>query len=184
MIARRARLASIVRLLERAPVPSHEALRLLLAEQGVEATQATLSRDLREIGAVKGPEGYTMPAPIGRATAPAPAPLPPLGLVAAVRSFVTSTQCAGALVVLRTGPGHASLVAAELDRDPPAGSLGTIAGDDTIFIACRSGAAARRIAATFSGETSASGRPSAGRARRRRPARTRTKPASKRRKAR
>ncbi|MEZ6235190.1 MAG: hypothetical protein R3B68_13460 [Phycisphaerales bacterium] len=146
MTSRRARHARILRLLGKGPVPSHEALRQLLAQQGVEATQATISRDLRELGAVKSPAGYTLSAQHAPA-APLDAALPAYGAHAAVRAFVTSVGHSPLMVVLHTAPAHASLVAAELDRDPPEGVLGTIAGDDTIFIACRSEQATRRLAA-------------------------------------
>lgn len=155
-----------MRLLGRGPVASHEELRRQLAGEGIEATQATISRDLREIGAVKSGAGYTMPAALlGRATTGSgqatgyggvgrggvglEAGVPGVGLASALHTFVVSVERGGSLVVVRTGPGHASLVAAEIDRERPEGALGTVAGDDTIFVACRGEPAARRIAAEF-----------------------------------
>ena len=119
-------------------VRSQGELQVLLAERGTEVTQATLSRDLRELGLVKAPEGYRLPGGV-RTVAVDP-------LDRAVGQFVTSVEPVGQLVVLRTGPGQAQLVAARLDEHPPKNSAGTIAGDDTIFIAARSPAAARTIA--------------------------------------
>ena len=79
----------------------------------------------------------------------AQAALSSVGRSAAMRTFVISVERGGSIVVLRTGPGHASLVAAEIDRDAPDGVLGTVAGDDTIFIACRGEPAAKRVATDF-----------------------------------
>lgn len=117
-------------------VRSQDDLRVRLAESGVEVTQATLSRDLRELGVVKGPAGYEVP----RDAAAQP------DRDRAIREFVTSIEAVGQLVILRTGPGQAQLVAATIDDDPPALTAGTIAGDDTIFLAARSPAAARTVA--------------------------------------
>lgn len=127
----------IIDLLGRGPVESQERLSETLSRQGVKATQATISRDLREIGAVKGPDGYVLPAaqPSGIE----------LGLERALKGFVKGVDRGATLVVLRTGPGHAALVALELDRSPPNGVIGTIAGDDTIFIATRSERAAVQL---------------------------------------
>ncbi len=124
-------------LLGRGPIESQEKLAELLGRHGIKATQATISRDLREIGAVKGPDGYVLPVlnPTGNE----------LGLERALRGFVKNVDRGATLVVIRTGPGHAQLVALELDRSPPQGIIGTIAGDDTIFIATRSERAAVQL---------------------------------------
>jgi len=66
-------------------------------------------------------------------------------LVEAIRSSVDSVRQAGSLVVLRTGPGRAQPVAVELDRTPPDGAVGTIAGDDTVFVAAGSAGEAKRL---------------------------------------
>ncbi|MEM1185543.1 MAG: hypothetical protein AAGI53_11170 [Planctomycetota bacterium] len=117
-------------------VRSQDELRRRLAEQGTQVTQATLSRDLRELGVVKGPDGYRIPT--HGFTEPE--------RDRALREFVTSVEAVAQLVVVRTGPGQAQLVAARLDDDPFAEMAGTIAGDDTIFIAARSLPAARTVA--------------------------------------
>ena len=153
----------------------------MLAGEGIEATQATISRDLREIGAVKTASGYTMPSalvghPIGQPAGPAgtftpgspqaapqgfgehghaggagflPSQVPGLGLLASLRTFVVSVERGCSMIVIKTGPRYASLVAAEIDREMPVGVLGTVAGDDTILIACRGEAAAKRVCADF-----------------------------------
>jgi transcriptional regulator of arginine metabolism len=133
--ARRRNLISEV--LGRVPVASQERLAELLADRGVHTTQATLSRDLREMGVVKGPDGYVLPA--------TPTPTETRDLGRTLRTYVLDANAGGTLVVLRTGPGHAQIVGLELDRAPPDGVLGTVAGDDTIFVATKSEAAAKRV---------------------------------------
>ena len=129
-------------------VQSQEELRELLAHGGFRVTQGTLSRDLRTLGVVKGAGGYILPG----GTGPSPreaveARLTLTGEIeAAVRQHLLSGDVAGTLVVLRTYPGHAGAVAAALDRFPPKGVVGTVAGDDTIFIAVRTPLAAKRLA--------------------------------------
>ena len=119
-------------------VRSQESLQELLAAEGIQVAQATLSRDLRELGVAKGPAGYLLPGheqiPNGERT-----------LVRALRSLALSIQRGAAIVVIKTGPGRAQYVAFELDRTPPAGVVGTLAGDDTIFVATESESAAERI---------------------------------------
>jgi transcriptional regulator of arginine metabolism len=122
---------------------SQAELAKLLAREGVDATQATLSRDLSEIGVLKGPSGYQLPGA-------APAVVTVEGaLERALRREVTSIDVGGTLVVLKTPIGHGNALAIELDRSNIQGVLGTIAGDDTVFVAARSELAARRIAKQF-----------------------------------
>lgn len=119
-----------------------------LRDAGVDTTQATLSRDLADLGVVKGPDGWRMPDQ---------GSLAPTELAPAVRAYLLSVEVGGTLVVLRTRTGHATPLAVELDKTRLEGSLGTIAGDDTIFMAARSPATARAIArrltAMVAGET-------------------------------
>jgi transcriptional regulator of arginine metabolism len=135
------RQARIRDLLERGPVASQEQLQSLLAKDGLRATQATISRDLRELGVVKGPDGYVLPSNQQRSRAG------PASLQRALAAYLVSAKAAGVLVVLKTGPGHAQVIALELDRLPPEGVLGTIAGDDTIFVAAESTKRAQELAA-------------------------------------
>lgn len=160
---------------------SQEELASLLARVGLAATQATLSRDLRELGVLKGPDGYRLPeraldrsapsASAASATVPAmrkgpsgssgssgssgAAPAVAPALARALRSFLMLARPAASLVVLRTGPGQASALALELDRSPPRGALGTVAGDDTIFVASDGTSAARRLAKLLEGASRA-----------------------------
>jgi transcriptional regulator of arginine metabolism len=130
----------IRQLLSDGPVPSQDELRRQLAGEGVEVTQGTLSRDLKNLGVIKGPQGYTLPGEPG--VSPPPPSVPnESALQGTVRLNVVSVETASNLVVLRTGPGHAQLVALALDADRAKtieGLVGTVAGDDTIFIAVRS----------------------------------------------
>ncbi|MBX3322883.1 MAG: hypothetical protein KF757_07830 [Phycisphaeraceae bacterium] len=116
----------------------------MLKSHGISATQATVSRDLRELGAVKGPTGYRLFASDKNA-------IPGTTLEGrtfrlALETYVISAKPAGNLVVLRTGVGQAQVVAVELDRHPQEGVIGVIAGDDTIFIALTSPRQAARLA--------------------------------------
>lgn len=114
-----------------------------LERAGIRATQATISRDLRELGAVKGPSGYELPTDQQRRDG--------AGLGRALQAYLLSAKATGVLVVLRTGAGHAQIVALELDRTPPEGVLGNIAGDDTIFVATTSEQRAQRLESELRG---------------------------------
>lgn len=139
MAGRARRQARLLDLLRAGPVESQDRLQALLASDGIQATQATISRDLRELGVLKGADGYVLPDEGHERTGSA-------ALARALESFLVSAKAAGVLVVLRTGPGHAQVIALELDRHPPAGVLGTIAGDDTIFVAIESQSRAIELA--------------------------------------
>ncbi|MSR28900.1 MAG: arginine repressor [Phycisphaerales bacterium] len=122
-----------------------------LARVGIDATQATLSRDLRELGVVKSRSGYqTLSDP----TAPG-APDRPAIFTAALRRLLVKVSHGGTQVILRTPPGQASALAIEIDRASDAGilrgALGTIAGDDCIFVACASISAGRVLARQLEG---------------------------------
>ena len=119
-------------------VRTQEELAVALAESGAEASQVTLSRDLRELGVVKTPEGYREPAAVA-------APAAEEELQRVLRTFVVSVQPAGNLVVVKTNPGGAGAVALALDRSGRSEIVGTVAGDDTIFVATPSIAAARSL---------------------------------------
>ena len=119
-----------------------EQLRELLLEQGVDATQATLSRDLRELGVVKGPGGYALPggSGVGVATRDRARELD-----RAVTTLLINAQPAASLAVLHTAPGHAQPLAVALDACRPSGVVGVLAGDDTVFLACQTDDAARSV---------------------------------------
>jgi transcriptional regulator of arginine metabolism len=127
----------IERVLSDARVVNQQELLERLRDAGVATTQATLSRDLADLGVVKGPDGWRMPDQTS---------LPPTELAPAVRAYLLSVEVGGTMVVLRTRTGHATPLAVELDKTRLEGALGTIAGDDTIFMAARSPANARALA--------------------------------------
>ena len=122
-------------LLER-PVASQEELLALLSARGVRSTQPVLSRDLRALGAVKKDGRYVLLEP-ERVT--------PLE---ALQSLLRGAAPAGPhLVVVRCEPGAASAVARALEAEELAGVVGTVAGDDTIFVAVESPATGRAVLA-------------------------------------
>ena len=106
-------------------------IRESLRRLGIRVTQATLSRDLTELGVIKGPEGYE------RFQRAETEPRESNDLKRIVREFVRSLEAAGHIIVLKTDPGHAHTVAFHIDRARWQEVLGTIAGDDTIFIAVK-----------------------------------------------
>ncbi len=122
---------------------SQEEIAAVLSRDGIEATQATLSRDLRELGVLKGPEGYMLPSP-GANREPARRELQ-----RALSSFMVSARRAVNLVVVRTGAGQAPALASEIDRAGLDGAVGTVAGDDTIFVATATATQATRIVKLF-----------------------------------
>lgn len=142
-VQRRARIAALIA--EQNVWSQQELAALLRRREGVTVTQATLSRDLAELGVVKGPRGYMLPGmpsetePSAREAA----------MATALRHHFISAACGGAMVVVRTPPGHANSLAVELDRSGLPGLLGTIAGDDTIFLATCDADHAQELARTL-----------------------------------
>lgn len=127
--AHRARRERIRALLRETEVATQEDLARLLEREGLHATQATLSRDLARLKArrVTLPDGgtvYELPEAPSRET----------GLAAQARGLVASVEEGDAMVVVRTVPGGASTVARSIDAGRPQGVLGTLAGDDTVFV--------------------------------------------------
>lgn len=122
----------IARLIGQETIASQPQLQELLKEQGIEATQATISRDLEELGAVKirvagGETAYAI-------AEYAPARIAPSDQLRRVMAdWVAEVTSSGNLVVVRTPPGCAHVVASALDRSGLQGILGTVAGDDTIL---------------------------------------------------
>lgn len=122
----------ITSLIEKHAVTNQPQLVDLLADNGVTATQATVSRDLEDLGAVKvrvpgGEAVYAIPEF-------APARLAPEDQLRRVMGeWVADIRSSGPMVVIRTPPGCAHVVASALDRSGLGGLLGTVAGDDTIF---------------------------------------------------
>jgi len=127
----KARLAALRRLLETGAASTQDELREQLEAQGFEVTQSTISRSLRKLGAIKTVDesGQT----IYRLAAVEPI-LPP-AVQTSISDLVLDITNNGSIIVIKTPPGSASLIARHLDHYRPEGILGTIAGDDTIFVA-------------------------------------------------
>lgn len=135
MANKRERQAAILELIGTRVIGSQEELRTLLYDRGLEITQSTLSRDIHELRLARVPTAdgvrYTRAdaAPTGNGTPPLDTLLPQL---------LTRIDGVSELLVLHTPPGGAQPIAFALDHDPTSDILGTIAGDDTILIICRS----------------------------------------------
>ena len=148
----------IVTILGRTEFRSQNELLDLLADDGIDVTQATLSRDLLELGAVKVRSGrtlvYAVPGEGGDRTA-RPAP-DRTQLTARLRrvceELLVTAEPSHNLVVLRTPPGAANYLASAIDHAALAGVLGTIAGDDTIMVITTGTAASRRVATDLLGQ--------------------------------
>ena len=132
-VTKAARQALVASLVTGADVRSQADLAALLAERGVQVTQATLSRDLEELGASKAHGRYLL----ANAAAPWTAPDSQTRLGRFAEELLLSAEPAVHTVVLRTPPGGAQLLAAALDRAALPEVVGTIAGDDTILLVCR-----------------------------------------------
>jgi transcriptional regulator of arginine metabolism len=132
----------IVALIRKDSVTSQNELVKLLRGAGFPATQATVSRDLEELGAVKvrreGKVAYALPGE---------SPTIPLGDAVGrmLRDSVLGLEVANQLMLVKTPPGHAAMVASALDRSGIEGIAGTIAGDDTVLVVCKTGVLPRRI---------------------------------------
>ena len=148
--ARHARIAELIR---SRPVRSQSALAKLLAATGFSVTQATLSRDLEELGAVKARSGAGDP-PVyvlleDNALPLRPASGPPDRLVRLLAELLTGADASANLAVLRTPPGAAQFLASAIDRAGLADVLGTIAGDDTLVVVARDPAGGPDLARRF-----------------------------------
>ena len=124
---KRERQQKILGLIQAKPIGTQEDLRLLLERAGVPATQSSVSRDLEELGVVKQHGHYTLPRTNG----------------GSARGLLSLDQAGDSLVIARTLPGLASAVAVDIDAAALSEVVGTIAGEDTIFIAVRDAKAQR-----------------------------------------
>ncbi|HEU4397463.1 MAG TPA: arginine repressor [Actinomycetota bacterium] len=145
MSLKAARQRALTALLRTRQVSSQARVLDHLRLQGFDATQATVSRDLEDLGAVKvrGPDGrlvYALPEPELEQGAAHDEIRRVLG--ALLLAIVPS----GNLVVLRTPPGHANALASALDRAGLAGVAGTVAGDDTVLVVCAERTPGRAVA--------------------------------------
>jgi transcriptional regulator of arginine metabolism len=153
------RQAAIREIVDHEPVRNQEQLRHRLAARGFAVTQATLSRDIKELGLVKRSSDGAYQPP-GPEAPPQASALAVLGR--ALGQYLQGTDTSQQLLVLRTGPGQAQLLALAIDRARLEGVLGTIAGDDTILVICRDARGARITAAELEGLAGLRGQPGAG----------------------
>jgi transcriptional regulator of arginine metabolism len=138
-LTKAARQARIVGLLEASPVSSQTELGRLLAASGVEVTQATLSRDLDELGAVKvrTPAGMTYSVPPEGQPRKGTSESVDARLARLLEELLIGAEATGGLIVLRTPPGGAQLLGSALDRAGLPEVAGTVAGDDTVLLITR-----------------------------------------------
>lgn len=137
---KRFRQGQILKLLASEHVANQDELRRQLIHLGVRATQATLSRDLRELRLVKTAEGYR---PLSGAAAEEAAPL--ATLARAVKEFLLDIRPAQNMLVLKTPPGGAQPLAAAVDAEHFKEVAGTLAGDDTVLIIAASRGASATV---------------------------------------
>jgi transcriptional regulator of arginine metabolism len=143
------RQAAISDIVGREPVRNQEQLRQLLSRRGFDVTQATLSRDIKDLGLVKrAADGAYQPSADG-AGAPQGTDLARHHLQRALVDYLTGIQQSQQLLVLRTGPGEAQPLALAIDRARLPDVLGTIAGDDTILVIAPGRHAARSLIQQF-----------------------------------
>ncbi len=148
----------ILRVIRDGAVHSQEELQQRLARRGIEVAQPTLSRDLKDLGLAKTAAGYVVP---GDASEPERASRAREKLDRALREWLLESTAAGTLVVLKTPPAAAHHVARAVDEAGLDGVVGSVAGDDTIFLATSSAAAAARLARAL--EAGIAARPRRGR---------------------
>jgi len=145
--ARTRRQKAIADLIRAGAVGSQEEVTARLAELGMNVTQATVSRDLERMGAVKVKRGgvlaYSLPDQIGATDWAASR------LTRIVGEWVQSVESAGNVIVLKTPPGSAHLVGLALDQAQLAEIAGTVSGDDTLLLVVRDGHEVAEVAARF-----------------------------------
>jgi len=141
------RLRALAELIRSGPLASQEEVTERLGALGFAVTQATVSRDLEQLGAVKVKRGgllsYTLPEQIGAADWGTGR------LEKILTEWVVSIEAAGQMVVLKTPPGSAHLVASAIDHAALPEIVGTVSGDDTMFVAVRDGVATHHVLTRF-----------------------------------
>lgn len=141
MVQKEARQAALARLVQEREITSQSELVAALGERGYHVTQAGVSRDIRDLGLAKIDGCYRSISEANRVSDNGAA----IG-----DGLITAAEAVGAnLIVVRTAPGGAGVVGVQVDRDLAGDVVGTIAGDDTLFVAVRSRAAQGRVLARF-----------------------------------
>ena len=118
--------SAILDLVNRGSAHTQQEIAAALARKGMRATQATISRDIQELGLVRSGAGYRSSA-------------------AMVRELVLSVEVIEPMAVIRTPPGTANMVARRIDEAALPGIAGTVAGDDTIIAVLRKSSAGRAL---------------------------------------
>ena len=140
------RLKDLVRILRAGHAATQQEIVAALRDAGHDVTQATVSRDLQEVGAVKVRSGrtleYRLPDEVPRTTG---SELMERNLRRTLQDFAIEIRPAASMVVVVTAPGHASAVARAIDLAGLEPVVGTVAGDDTIFVATPSNDAAEGL---------------------------------------
>jgi transcriptional regulator of arginine metabolism len=146
----------LLRVLHEGQASSQQDIVAALRAAGHDVTQATVSRDLREIGATKVRVGdelmYRLPDEIPRSPG---GDLMARSLMETLDQFAVDVRVAGNLVVLLTAPGHAAAVARAIDLAGPRDVVGTVAGDDTIFVATHDNSTAHLLRRRWFGDREA-----------------------------
>jgi transcriptional regulator of arginine metabolism len=138
----------ILKVIREETIHSQEELQQRLASRGFMVTQPTLSRDLRDLGLAKSPKGYVVPgADRTFAAPPADREQGESWMERALRTFVQSVATASTLVVVKTPPAAAHAVGLAIDKAELPEVVGSVAGDDTVFLATVSPEVAERLAA-------------------------------------
>ena len=138
MISKKARQGRVLDIVRKRRVGSQEELSSLLGQEGVAVTQATLSRDIRELGLVKVRGSYQVSAELHA--------VPPDGLLRrAFEQYAIRTGVSGNIVMVKTSPGNAHSIAVVLDAADWPEVLGTVAGDDTVFVLLRNSRFGKKV---------------------------------------
>ncbi|KAB2951690.1 arginine repressor [Heliorestis acidaminivorans] len=135
---------TILDIIQSEPIRTQDELAQRLCDQGMEVTQATISRDIKELGLIKVPVSkdesrYAPPAE------PVAKPSPSDRLYGMLRDTITHIDASLNIIVVRTLPGHAHGVAAFFDSNPWPEVIGTVAGDDTILLVVKPPEAVERL---------------------------------------
>jgi transcriptional regulator of arginine metabolism len=140
-VSKKERHRAILEIVDAVSVSSQEELRRLLIERGLDVTQSTLSRDLRELRLARMPTSdgvrYSLPETVSEE--------PRTSIEAVLPQFFSSMDGVGELLVLKTIPGGAQPIAEAIDGEGWSDVLGTIGGENTILIICRSREARERL---------------------------------------
>ena len=138
MSSKNARQGRLLEIARRRPVGSQEKLLTLLRKEGIRVTQSTLSRDIRELGLVKVRGSYQVHQEL-------PSAPPNAILHRAFEQFVVRTGVSGNILMVKTSPGNAHSIGVVLDAAQWPEVLGTVAGDDTVFVLLRSARFGKKV---------------------------------------